>query len=188
MDRTLLHRTSASRDEGWFELARMQPAVARLVVALLLPLALVPPAMLYLAGTYYGDAIAQGYGGRPWAFIATVFLAAGVVGLTVMGWLIRQVAQAFGAQIALRDAYLLAAIAAVPLWASAFGLLVPSLSFNVGLSIVALALSCSLLYRGVHALCHFTEDLQAASVTQTVFGAGLLAWAVLLLLLVVFPG
>jgi hypothetical protein len=99
-----------------------------------------------------------------------------------MGWLIKQVSENAGLLIDRHDAYLLAAIAPIPLWLSSLGLLVPSLSFNAGLSIVALGLSCGIIYHGIEGLCHMREEVTAAAIVQTVIGAGLSAWALLLLL------
>lgn len=102
-----------------------------------------------------------------------------------MGWLIRKVAATNGLRLDHDEAYLLATIAPVPLWVSSLGLLVPSLGFNVLLSLTALALSCGIIYHGIQALCHTREGVAAAAIAQTVIGAGLIAWALLLLLVVV---
>jgi hypothetical protein len=61
---------------------------------------------------------------------------------------------------------------------------VPSLAFNAALSLGALALSCGIIYHGIEGLCHMREDVTAASIVQTVIGAGLIAWAMLLMLVV----
>ncbi len=82
------------------------------------------------------------------------------------------------------DAYLLAGIAPIPLWLSSLGLFVPSLGFNAVLSLAALGLSCGIIYHGIEGLCHTREDVTAASIVQTVIGAGLIAWALLLMLVV----
>lgn len=179
-----LPKIAASFHEAWAELAKMPPAIARIFALLVLPLSLIPPVMIYLAGTGYGDAFAAGYGAKPWGHIASIFFAAEILTFAGMGWLIRQIAITHGTDIGYRNAYLLAAIVPVPLWLSAFGLLVPSLAFNAAISIVALGMSCSLVYYGVSAFFRIREQVQAASITQSVFGAGLVAWAVLLLLIV----
>jgi hypothetical protein len=61
---------------------------------------------------------------------------------------------------------------------------VPSLGFNAVLSLAALGLSCGIIYHGIEGLCHTREDVTAAGIVQTVIGAGLIAWALLLMLVV----
>lgn len=100
-----------------------------------------------------------------------------------MGWLIKAIAETNSVDIDTHDAYMLAGIAPIPLWLSSLGLLVPSLLFNAFVSLVALGLSCSIIYHGIYALCHMHEEVVAASITQTVIGAGLIAWALLLIMI-----
>jgi hypothetical protein len=47
---------------------------------------------------------------------------------------------------------------------------------------VALGVSCGIIYHGVEGLCHMREDVTAAAIVQTVIGAGLIAWALLLVM------
>jgi len=42
-------------------------------------------------------------------------------------------------------------------------------------------LSSGIIYHGIEGLCHTREDVIAASIVQAVIGAGLIAWALLLL-------
>jgi hypothetical protein len=116
--------------------------------------------------------------------IAVVFFLAEIVTFLLMGWLIREVSKTNGLHIDNHDAYLLAAITPIPLWVSSLGLLVPSLVFNAILSLVAMFLSCSIIYRGIEGLCHTREDVSAGGIVQIVIGAGLIAWALLLMLVV----
>jgi hypothetical protein len=173
-----------SSQEGWLDFERIHPSLVKLFSYLVLPLSLLPPAMLYYAGTQYGDDIVAGYSGKPWALIAVAFFLAEMATFFAMGWFIGQVAESQKVKIDVHDAYMLAGIAPIPLWLSSLALLIPSLSINVGISLFALALSCSLIYHGVYALCHMHEEVVAAGVTQTVMGAGLAAWALLMVVIV----
>jgi Yip1 domain len=176
-----------SSSAGWPELERSHPPLVSLFAYVVLPLSVLPPIMLYHAGSSYGDAIVAGYGGKPWDSIALVFFLTEVFTLFVMGWLIRRIAEVHEVSVSSHDAYMLAGIAPIPLWLSSLGLLVPSLPFNAGLSLVALAASCGLIYHGVYALCHMHEEVSAAAITWAVMGAGLVAWALLLLIVVGMP-
>lgn len=51
--------------------------------------------------------------------------------------------------------------------------------------LAALGVFCGIVHHGIEGLCHTREKVVAASVVQTVIGAGLIAWALLLMLVVV---
>lgn len=177
-----LAKLPLSADEGWPDLARLYSGVGKIFLLLVLPLSLLPPAMLYYAGTRYPEVLGQAAVAKDWPQSAAVFFVMEWASYLLMGWLIKQVGASYALRIEYREAYLLAATAAVPLWLSSLGLLVPSLAFNVTASTMALALSCALLYQGLQALGRTREQLVAASIVQIVIGAGLIAWALLLVL------
>ena len=177
-----LAKLPLSADEGWPDLVRVHPGILKVVALLVLPLSLLPPAMLYYAGTHYPEVFGPAARPRDWTFVAAVFLVAELATFTLMGWLIGQVGETNGLAIDRHDSYLLAAIAAVPLWLSSLSLLVPNLVFNAAVSSVALALSCALLYQGLQALGRKREAVVATETVQIVIGAGLIAWALLLVL------
>lgn len=179
-----LSKMVVSSHDGWPELEKIHPSLFKLFAFIVLPLSILPPVMLYHAGTQYGDAFAAGFGGKPWGNIATIFFLTEIFTFLVMGGLIRQVARSYGVAASHHDAYMLAGIAPIPLWLSSLGLLVPSLPFNAGISLLALAASCGLIYHGVYALCHMHEEVNAAAITQIVMSAGLIAWVLLLAIIV----
>lgn len=174
----------ATSTYGWSRIAKARPPLAWVLTTLVVPLSLIPPLMLYYAGSHYGDEFVAGYGAKPWGAIAVAFFVAEMLTVAAMGAFIKQVAAGYRVAISLSDAYLLAGIAPVPLWLSALGLFVPSLAFNAALSLLALAAACGLIYHGVFALCRMRDELNAAGITQTVMGGGLAAWAVLLVAIV----
>lgn len=184
MKLSTLTRLPLSTDEGWPEIERLHPRLIKLFAFLVVPLSMLPPLMLYYAGNIHPDMFPAQLADKEWGHIATVFFFTELGTVALMGWLIRQVAQTSGLHIDVHDAYLLAAIAPIPLWLSALGLFVPSFAFNVVLALAALGLSCGIIYHGVEGLGHTREDITAAGVVQTVIGAGLIAWAMLLLLVI----
>lgn len=181
MKLSTLSQLPFSADVGWPEIERIHPRLVKLFAFVVLPLSLLPPAMLVYAGTRYPEAFLPQAAGKDWPLIAGAFFVAEMATFLLMGWLIRQVSQANGLRIDYHDAYLLAALAPIPLWLSSLGLLVPSLGFNAVLSLAALAVSCGIIYHGVEALCHSREEVSAAGIVQAVIGAGLIAWALLLM-------
>jgi len=171
-----------SSSEGWPDLIQRRPGMLKVFGLLVLPLSLLPPAMLYFAGTHHPEVFPGAGVERNWLGVAVVFFLAEMVTLLGMGWLIRQVAATNSFAIDYHDAYLLAGIAPIPMWLSSLGLLVPDLTFNVLFSMFATALSCALIYQGVQALGRRHDEVIAAGIVQTVIGAGLVAWALLLVL------
>lgn len=153
-----------------------------------MPMSLLPPAMVFVAGEQHGSVFLPSAIVSDWGYIAAIFFFCELVSVALMGWLVKEVASSWNSRVTFGQAYLLAAISPIPLWFSSLGLLVPSLAFNAVLSIAALVVSCGLVFQGVRGLCKISEELEAAMITQIVFGAGMLVWGVLLLLLVVLPG
>ena len=187
MNVSSLSRMPFSPEAAWPELARVDSTIARAFWLFVVPLSLLPPAMIYLAGSHYGDAFFEGFGSKPWALIATIFFFCELASVRFMGWLVKLVAHAWNERVSSRNAYVLAAVAAVPLWVSSLGLLVASVAFNVILCVAALILSCAPVFQGVRSLCKISEYdiVQAAAITQLVFGGGLIARGFLMLLIVV---
>ena len=171
-------------EQGWSKLATSHPGLLKVFALLVLPLSLLPPAMLYFAGTHYPEMFLNRVGVSAWGDFAVIFFLAEMGTFLAMGWLIKQVAEAKALSIDYHDAYLLAAIAPVPLCLSSLGLLFPNLAFNAVLSIAAMAVSCGLIYHGVEGLCRTREGVTAAGIVQVVIGAGLVGWALLLLIVI----
>jgi hypothetical protein len=182
MSLSSLYRMPLSADQGWPEIAQRHPSFRRLFLTLVLPLSLVPPLMLYYAGTSHPEVFPPQIDVKPWGEVAVVFFLAEIATLGFMGWLVRQVAASHGLAIDYHDAYVVAAIAPVPMWLSALGLLVPNLAAVIIVALAGLALSCGLVYHGVEALARTREDVVAAGIAQVVIGAGLIAWVLLLLI------
>lgn len=169
---------------GWQELAGMPPRLINFLALVVLPLTLLPPVMLYYAGSNYGDQFVAGFGAKPWGAIATVFFLTEIISVLLMGWLIWEMAKWYKLRASIGDAFMLAGIAPIPMWLSSLCLLIPNIAVDVGIALLALAAGCSLLYRGICAFCHTREEVSAAGITQTVMSAGMFCWALLLVLTV----
>ena len=181
MDLVSVIKLPFSAERGWPELVRARPDLLRLFVLLVLPLSLVPPVMLQLAGAHHPELFAVEISRKPWGQVAAVFFLAEIATFLAMGWFIKQVAGTNKLGIEYHDAYLITAIALAPMWLSALGLLIPNLLASGVIAIVGLGLSCGIVYHGVLALCRTREDVVAEGIVHTVIGAGIIAWASLLL-------
>lgn len=181
MNLSHLFRLPFSSDRGWRELQRLDLSVPLLAWVVVVPLSFLPPVMLYYAGTHYGDAFMAGFGDREWRFITTILFLAELLTFFVMGWLIKAVMDAQNMAIGYRDAYLLAAVAPLPLWLSSLALLVPVLVVSVVAVFAGLFLSCVLVYQGVRFLGRRPDnDIESMSATYTIMAASVLAWGILM--------
>jgi len=182
MNPVTIFKLPFTRQVGWKELQRRSPSIPLLAWATVFPMSLLPPVMLYYAGIHYGDDFAAGFGDHPWRFITTILFLAELLTFFLMGWLIHAVVNGTRElSIGYHDAYLLAALAPLPLWSASIVLLIPSLLLNALAVLLALGISCSLVYHGLQALCERSDnDVTAMSATYTIMAAGVLAWGLLM--------
>ena len=181
MTMTQLLSLPFSANGVWRELKGMNLSIPFLAWVIVVPMSFLPPLLLYYAGTHYGDSFINGFADKEWRFITTILFLAELLTFFVMGWLIKAVLDGHQLQIEYPDAYLLAAIAPLPLWLSSLALLVPVLAVSVIAVFAGMFLSCALIYQGVRSLCQRTDnDVVAMSATYTVMAASLTAWGVLM--------
>jgi hypothetical protein len=183
MNIALIPQLVVSSSRGWPELEKSRPSVGRLFFLMVLPLAALPPLLLHYAGTHYGDAFFDKASSLPWTYLSMIFFLAEIVTFAAMGWWIRECGLSRRVEISLHDAYLLAAIAPVPLWLSSLALLVPSLAFCVAAALLAMAVSAAIVYHGAYALAHMRDEIVAATIANETVAAGGLAWLLLLLVI-----
>ncbi|AHI29434.1 Yip1 family protein [Marinobacter similis] len=168
-------------NDGWQALKRKNFSIPFLAWVVVLPMSLLPPVLLYFAGVHYGDDFMPGFADKEWRFITTILFLAELLTFFIMGWLIHSVMNSDKMEISYHDAYLLAAIAPIPLWLSSLALLVPVLAISVVSVLVGLCFSSLLIYQGIKSLCQRSDDdVVAMSATYTVMAASLLAWGILM--------
>lgn len=169
---------------GWGKLQGMDIDIPALVWRLVVPLSLLPPILLYFNGTHYGADYLPGFADKNWQFITTTFFLAELLTFFVMGWLIYSVLEQYKHDVPYHDAYLLAAIAPIPMWLSSIGLLFPNpwvAVLTVGLGLIV---SCVFVYVGTRALSHSKSlDIDSMAATFTIMSASLAAWVLLMLII-----
>ncbi|HMA11573.1 MAG TPA: YIP1 family protein [Steroidobacteraceae bacterium] len=177
-----VHKLFLSSQQGWDELARTPPSALRLFLLLVLPFSLVPPLMLEYAGHHLGAALFPGAPAQAWSTTALVFLLAELATVPLMAWAIRSVAHSKRIASDYRDAFTLAAIAAVPLWLSSLVLLSGEIVVILAVLALGVAGSVALIFRGVESVLKVEDSLVAFDVAYTVTALGLVAWVVLVML------
>lgn len=169
-----------SFSEGWDDLIRVHPSVARLFALLVFPLSLLPPAMMYFAGGRYGDVFVPGVSPEQWHAAAGIFFLAELLTVPLMAWLIHLVCKFNNVVTDYHSCFTLAALAPIPLWLSSLVLFVPNLLVAVVVGGLALLCSVGLIYHGVYALFHLREDVQALQMATVIAGVGLFTWLLLM--------
>ena len=165
---------------GWDELIRIHPSVSRLFVLMVLPLSLLPPAMIYYAGGNYGEIFAAGVSPAQWHAAAAIFFIVELLTVPAMATLNYLACRANGVAAGYHECFTVAAIAPVPMWLSSLVLFVPNLAVCVTVGGLGLLCSLALTYRGVYALFRMHEDIRALQMATVITGAGLLAWRLLM--------
>ena len=169
-----------SFDEGWDELIHARPTVLRLFALLVLPMSILPPAMIYYAGGHYGEIFFHGLTPRHWHVAALIFFFAELLTVPAMAWIMRLACRAIDVRAGYRECFTLAALAPIPMWISSLVLLIPNFAVCIAVGALGLACSLAITYRGMYALFRMHEDLRAMQMATVVTGAGLLAWLVLM--------
>ncbi|MBE0624496.1 MAG: DUF1282 family protein [Burkholderiales bacterium] len=166
--------------EGWDELIRIHPSISRMFALVVLPLSLLPPAMIYYAGGNYGDIYVPGVAPGQWHSAAAIYFIAELLTVPAMAWVMHLACRANNVPAGYHQCFTLAAIAPIPMWLSSLVLFVPNLPVCLAVGALGLLASLAITYRGIYALFRMHEDLRAMQMATVVTGAGLLAWLILM--------
>lgn len=181
MDLRTLAALPLSAQRGWPELLQARPGRWSLLLQLVLPVSLVPPAVLYMALT--SPQCRLPVDGAHTRLFALVVLAAEFISVAVGSRMLRWVAGTYGLSVAAADALLLAALAPLPLWMSTAAAALPGIAAAVAVGFLGLVLACGTVFHGLVAICRPQEEFAAAGIVQVVASAGVAAWGLLLALL-----
>jgi len=182
MNPMMFPKMLTSHGEGWDWLMRMHPSVPKTYLFYVLPMSLIPPAMLFYAWANYGGPPLPEITRNEALFLATVFLVAELVMVPIMGRVLQMIGQVANSSPAYQDTFTLAAVVPTPLWLAPLALFVPSLVFNILMMLTALACSAALIFQGVDRTYDLRDEGHSLLVAGSVFAAGLVAWVIMLVL------
>ena len=146
-------------------------------------LSLLPPAMLYRAGTSHGALFTPGFDDKPWMAIAIACFCVEMLSVSGAAWLARELALVNGGYMSRHDAWALAIVSRIPLWLSFLSLLAPNLPLILAMVLLGHVAECALIVHGFATICRPCEELTSIVVTQTVVGTELVVKVLLLLLI-----
>ncbi|MBS0544810.1 MAG: YIP1 family protein [Proteobacteria bacterium] len=176
-----------SYSDGWSELIRIHPTMARVFVLYAMPLSLLPPAMVTYSmevspGAVFPQMVPALSGGEALA-VGVAFYIAELLMVLLMASIIQDMGELVDAAPGYHDAFMLAAIAPTPLWLSSLALFVPS-PWVVGLAVaVAWLASAALILHGVCPLFGITDHGKGRLMGSFVLALGVVAWLALLVVL-----
>lgn len=173
MNLTRIPALLLSPRSGWQALMKNPPTTTRTFVNVALPFTLLPPAMIMLAANTVGAAHFPAVEAGMWELVALVFLAAELLSVFLMAWAVDAAVRSKGGKRDMHGAFLVAAIAPLPLWISSLGLLHSSLVVAGGLPLLGLAASAVLIRHGVRSVLHM-QEVCPREVSLRVISLGLL--------------
>ncbi|TVT59972.1 MAG: YIP1 family protein [Sedimenticola thiotaurini] len=171
-----------SSHAGWEDVERVHPSVITLFLFLVLPMSFVPPAMILYAGFDYGGNYFEAASGATWVISSLVFLVAELITVPLMAWAIKSIAGTRRIRTEYRDTFAVASIAAMPMWFSSIALFVPNPAFVIGMVLIGLLVSISLVYHGIAGMMHLHEEVEVSSITYTTICLGIVTWMFLITL------
>lgn len=189
MNMMMFPRMLVSHDEGWTWLMRVHPAVLRMYAFYVVPMSLLPAAMLlYAANTHGGRMMLRNIAPDDAWLLAALFFLAELLVVPLMALAIQRIGGIVETAVEFHDAFAFAAVVPTPLWLSSLALFFPSLAFNAGASMLALILAGLLIYEGSYRVFRLADASKSRLLAGSVFAAGLLAWVSLMGLVLVSWG
>jgi hypothetical protein len=182
MNMMMLPKMLSSHDGGWEWLMRMHPSVAKVFTLYVMPMALIPPAMILYAVSAYGEQMLSGVSmAHAWR-IAVLFYVCELVAVPVMAGVIQRLGEVVDARPEYHDAFAFASVVPTPLWLSPLALFIPSLTLMGVVMAVALFVSGLLIYEGNYRVFRLDDEGKSRLLASAVLGAGLVGWVALMVL------
>lgn len=182
-----LPRMFISKTEGWTDLIRMHPSVAQLSACVVMPLALLPPLMYAFAQVDYPGSIFPST--QPPLSVNEAVLVGGfffmveLLAVALMTVYIRQIGDLVANRPYRHEAFMLAAVAPIPLWLSSLALFVPNLWVNLLFVGIAWIGSATLIRQGVKPLFRLEDGEKASRMANVIIVTGVSAWVALIVVL-----
>ncbi|MFT3850302.1 MAG: Yip1 family protein [Propionivibrio sp.] len=176
MNPMMFPKMLTSHAEGWDWLMRIHPSVARMFLAYVVPMSIIPPAMIIYASRTYTDIPLLEISEQKALFIAIVFFITELVVVPIMGRVVQSIGNVADAHPPYHDAFALAAVVPTPLWLAPLALFIPNLYVVILAMLFALGASAALIYQGVDRVFDLADEGKTLLVAGAVFAAGLVAW------------
>ncbi len=188
MNPLTLFRLFFTPTNGWKGLMHSQPSIHRLYLLHVIPFALIPPLMIYIAGRTQSILFFDLLQGNKLIIVAVAFFLIQLVVVPTMASIVRQLAEIAEIHPSYKDAFILAAVAPTPLWMAPVFLFVPNILVNIGVTSLAMMASAGFIYYGVPVVFKIREQGHALLLFGAILIAGVIAWAFLMICTLVIWG
>jgi len=182
MNPMIFPKMLTSHSAGWEWLMRIHPSVTKLYLTYVVPLSLIPPAMLLYASHAYSNSSSLEISSNQALFLAAIFFLTELVMVPIMGRIIQRIGEVADSHPPYQDAFVLAAVAPTPLWLAPIALFVPNLLFNMLIAVLAVVGAAMLIYQGIDRVFQIEDKGHTRLVAGSVLAAGLVAWVIMALL------
>lgn len=174
-----------SYTDGWLDLVRLHPTVKRMFLLYVVPMSLIPAAMIFYAGISNHELLVPRVSAGEAALVALAFLLAELAMVPLMAMVIQQMGELVDVRPDYHDSFMLAAVAPTPLWLGSLALFLPS-SAGVGLLMALAWVACAaLIYHGTPPLFGLSDHRKSRLLSHFVIGAGVMAWVALMAVLAI---
>ena len=180
MNPLTLFRLFFTPTRGWQDLMQNKPTMPRLFLLHVIPFALIPPAMIYVAGNNHGEMFLGLLSDSKLVMVAIAFFFVQLVVVPAMASIVRQLAEIADAHPPYKDAFILAAVAPTPLWMAPIFLVVPDILVNIAITSLAMMASAGFIYFGIPVVFKIKEQGHALLLFGAILMAGVIAWGFLM--------
>ena len=179
---------AGSPESTWNRIMQLRPAVWQLYLFWVIPLSIIPPLMLYYAGTHHGGKLMPAVNTGELKAMAILFFVVEVVAVPVMALVVQKLGQVVEMTPEYRDTFRLASVAPTPLWIAPLFLFVPSMLLNIAISALAMMLAALLIFVGVDPVFRLKDAGQSLLMAGAILAAGLVGWVIMVILALVSWG
>lgn len=178
----------AAPTRGWNSLVDSKPSIHQLYLLHVIPFSVIPPLMVYFAGSKYGGQLLPALPESNLLLVGAILFLVQLVVVPVMAMIVRQLAEVAEIKPSYKEAFILAAVAPTPLWLAPVFLLVPSVMLNLAVVSLAMMAAAGLIYYGIPAVFGVKEPGHALLMFGAVLIAGVVAWGFLMVCTLIIWG
>ena len=167
---------------GWDYLSTERVTANAVFLLYALPLSLVPPLMLYYAGTHYQIEYLSLLKGDLLQTVCGIFFLAEQAMLFLMAAAVQRIGETLLSptgefEPSYENSLKLSAIGATPMWLAPLVLFVPNLTIALLVAPLALIASAAMIFQGTPAIFGIEERTRAALYSTAIVFAGIVGWA-----------
>lgn len=173
---------------GWQALIASQPSMHRLFLLHVIPFALIPSVMIYIAGTKQTLMFFDLLPGNKLLLVSFILFLVQLAVVPVMATIVRQLAEIADSHPSYKQAFTLAAVAPTPLWMAPVFLIVPDMLVNMAVTTLAMMASAGFIYYGIPTVFKIKEQGHVYLLFGAILVAGVVAWGFLMVCTLVVWG